>query len=441
MGLASVCEDANQHKEIQKDLDTFISLERNMDFDVFIQVSKSQKQFATVPDSFKNIAQFHQLSHSKSGNLFSNPISNSKSLIAEKNNIKRSVLENHKNMHTNRESGEISDNNSQNQDQLDSTEFDKTPIGFVQTMPKNEPLGICEELGTQKMHPKPFKEEISPKINKPRTDQPKLRHRNDQVYSTEIKDIKNSRQNEMMLTQTTKNGTKRKLKLELKIPEFELLPGHNPDHIFLEGNLLKYHPGFSAQFVNRHCQITRINFCYYKDQFSAGLYAPIGQLKFSDIDSAMRISIDTQEKQLNKSEASYKYRFEIFVKSDYWANKTQKNYKFNDSIIKKSSNLTQQNLKSSKKPHVDKVSFEDDNEAKEYINYVKMNGVKIVAPLKTTFTRRFSTTARMKGTSPWINREIEWFTAEERFVFCTRTLEECERWVLLINWIKSKDKI
>jgi hypothetical protein len=44
----------------------------------------------------------------------------------------------------------------------------------------------------------------------------------------------------------------------------------------------------------------------------------------------------------------------------------------------------------------------------------------------------------LSGQNTWSNREIEWYVSEERMLFSCLSEEEADRWVLVLNWLKSK---
>ena len=35
----------------------------------------------------------------------------------------------------------------------------------------------------------------------------------------------------------------------------------------------------------------------------------------------------------------------------------------------------------------------------------------------------------------WTNRELEWYFAEDRFLFAAKDEDECDRWVCIMNWL------
>ena len=38
----------------------------------------------------------------------------------------------------------------------------------------------------------------------------------------------------------------------------------------------------------------------------------------------------------------------------------------------------------------------------------------------------------------WTNRELEWYFAEDRFLFAANNEEECDRWVCIMNWLLAR---
>ena len=38
----------------------------------------------------------------------------------------------------------------------------------------------------------------------------------------------------------------------------------------------------------------------------------------------------------------------------------------------------------------------------------------------------------------WTNRELEWYFAEDRFLFTAMREDECDRWVCIMNWLLAR---
>jgi hypothetical protein len=40
----------------------------------------------------------------------------------------------------------------------------------------------------------------------------------------------------------------------------------------------------------------------------------------------------------------------------------------------------------------------------------------------------------------WTNRELEWYYAEDRFLFAAMNEDECDRWVCIMNWLLARQE-
>jgi hypothetical protein len=38
----------------------------------------------------------------------------------------------------------------------------------------------------------------------------------------------------------------------------------------------------------------------------------------------------------------------------------------------------------------------------------------------------------------WTNRELEWYFAEDRYLFAGANEEECDKWVCIMNWLLTR---
>lgn len=38
----------------------------------------------------------------------------------------------------------------------------------------------------------------------------------------------------------------------------------------------------------------------------------------------------------------------------------------------------------------------------------------------------------------WTNRELEWYFAEDRFLFAALNEEDCDKWVCIMNWLLAR---
>jgi hypothetical protein len=38
----------------------------------------------------------------------------------------------------------------------------------------------------------------------------------------------------------------------------------------------------------------------------------------------------------------------------------------------------------------------------------------------------------------WTNRELEWYYAEDRFLFAALNEDDCDKWVCIMNWLIAR---
>ena len=89
--------------------------------------------------------------------------------------------------------------------------------------------------------------------------------------------------------------------------------------IYYEGELKKYRPGISSQYIARWCQATGTHFNYYKSHWSANcwLSKPLMSIPYSCIENVVRVDVKIPTKAKPKETKPRKdYQFEIFLKKD-----------------------------------------------------------------------------------------------------------------------------
>ena len=140
------------------------------------------------------------------------------------------------------------------------------------------------------------------------------------------------------------------------------------DGMILQGELFKYRPGISHSFIARWCVLTTETFSYYKSQYAYTAFPdrPLGQCPSRVIWS---IDIDPQ------AHASSEYfMFEIVLK--------------------------------------------DENELLAYSR--EAEGFRSISPTKSKDP---------SGNNWWSIRELEWYSADKRFVFGTSTAQDRAKWL------------
>eukprot|EP01022_Parablepharisma_sp_SALTPOND_P022060 TRINITY_DN4426_c7_g1_i1.p1 TRINITY_DN4426_c7_g1~~TRINITY_DN4426_c7_g1_i1.p1 ORF type:complete len:620 (+),score=74.16 TRINITY_DN4426_c7_g1_i1:16313-18172(+) len=91
--------------------------------------------------------------------------------------------------------------------------------------------------------------------------------------------------------------------------------------VLLEGELNKYKPGISIQYIPRWCQVTRSQFMYFTSQWAANcwLRKPIIILPLKYVKAVERVSVNIDSskptrRKKGKQEKGELYQFEIFLK-------------------------------------------------------------------------------------------------------------------------------
>eukprot|EP00826_Nyctotherus_ovalis_P056638 TRINITY_DN768_c0_g1_i12.p1 TRINITY_DN768_c0_g1~~TRINITY_DN768_c0_g1_i12.p1 ORF type:complete len:410 (-),score=31.79 TRINITY_DN768_c0_g1_i12:123-1352(-) len=239
-----------------------------------------------------------------------------------------------------------------------------------------------------------------------------------------------------------------------------------PGETLLEGRLMKYHPGFGLMYVARDCEVNREYFVYYRNTVTS-LKIPLVQLWRGHVASVSKVKISSFRES---SEA--KYQFEIVMKADWKLGLVyyQENllYGLDDIEDKRSKNVSvdkfgriigahlmlkptllekyekgfaspkQKPIESKKLIHIDKIRFYSTKEAEEYKAFMLHNKERLTRISKTEEVevknpKRWI--GGLGGIHTWSNRELEWYLAEERMLFATETESECDRWILLLNWL------
>ena len=201
------------------------------------------------------------------------------------------------------------------------------------------------------------------------------------------------------------------LKIEKLIAEENIL-SEDPDKILFEGEMQKYKPGINIMYIKRWAQLSRREFKYYKDRYHSAqwLVKPLGAIPLNCIEKIARVDINvTHRKKPNKSMQGGCYQFEIFAKKNI----------------------------------IDfKPSFDLQNPAAvpeaNYKKFVQERGkelVKVQAKKDITPKNPCPWIPSLASKDTWSSRQKEWESAENRLLFALPSKEECDKWVLLLNWL------
>eukprot|EP00826_Nyctotherus_ovalis_P065789 TRINITY_DN9681_c0_g9_i1.p1 TRINITY_DN9681_c0_g9~~TRINITY_DN9681_c0_g9_i1.p1 ORF type:complete len:492 (+),score=73.02 TRINITY_DN9681_c0_g9_i1:502-1977(+) len=88
--------------------------------------------------------------------------------------------------------------------------------------------------------------------------------------------------------------------------------------VLFEGELSKYSPGISVQYIPRWCQVTRRQFMYFNSQWSANCWLrnPLAAVPLEAVRSVQRVVVEVESGRKRKKEVKkVLYQFEIFLKS------------------------------------------------------------------------------------------------------------------------------
>jgi len=179
------------------------------------------------------------------------------------------------------------------------------------------------------------------------------------------------------------------------------------DKVLFEGEILKYKLGMNLTYIKRWGQITRREFKYYKDRVhsSQWLAKPLGSIALNSIAriSKVDIKIGNKDRRTELLLGKSYYQFEIFPKTQ---------------II----NLDEAGNNG------ENVVGDVVNKKNEYDQFVKAKGKELI---KVHEKQKIDP----KGLTAWSNRQKEWEESENRLLFAHHIKEECDKWILLLNWL------
>jgi len=266
---------------------------------------------------------------------------------------------------------------------------------------------------------------------------------------------------------------------EMRIKEYPLVKAiFNPDivkehHIhkiecnYLKGKLNKFHPGFALSYVSRECKVTRDYFEYYSDAVRY-LKLPLTRLWTKEIEAVLKVNVQSSEFKVDAP-----YQFEIIMKPTWDPKRSHiyKDIKLNieergrnrsfskntsmnsfcgtvDTHLMKRAELLdkfkndicnqEKQTKLFKVYKIDGVRFNNKDEARSYKKFLNENKAKLTRTANIEIITVKNPKKWIKSLSSshtWSNRELEWYLAEQRMLFSAQSLKECNRWIILLNWL------
>jgi hypothetical protein len=190
-----------------------------------------------------------------------------------------------------------------------------------------------------------------------------------------------------------------KLDLNMSRPVSETMRScrNNKDaRIIYQGELMKYRPCISSQFLPRWCQLTSTEFKFFKSSWCANFSndKPLVSFQLQQIEYVKRVRFHISEKHSKHIKENNHYQFEIFLYDEYEIPNMSRH---TDTL------------------HITKNSMQMDSLLKR--------------PVRSESPEKL-------GRSPWTIREVEWFNSEKKLLFSARDRETANNWVKLIRSAK-----
>ncbi len=82
--------------------------------------------------------------------------------------------------------------------------------------------------------------------------------------------------------------------------------------------------------------------------------------------------------------------------------------------------------------------MKDENHQKHLIALLEESLAKPSSSAEIIVRNPSSWIKSLSSNFTWTNRELEWYFAEDRFLFAALSEEECDRWVCIMNWLLSR---
>lgn len=198
-----------------------------------------------------------------------------------------------------------------------------------------------------------------------------------------------------------------------------------------QGNLLRYRPGFSDNYIAKWCTISRNSFAYYRDKYSANCFLenPLVVIPINQIKSVERVLMQLPEEKGKPKKSPTKgmiFQFEIVLHDP--------NPQGEPEVVKIPENS--QTLK----PQASQSVFnKNNNEIDPTMSLqISQEGHLMRSPYKVQGSVQNISTASVrkdKKEHQWSDREIEWYLSEKRFLFVAENGTELQKWLISFKWV------
>ena len=87
-----------------------------------------------------------------------------------------------------------------------------------------------------------------------------------------------------------------------------------------------------------------------------------------------------------------------------------------------------------------KKHVHDENQQKHLIFLIEESLAKPLSSSDINIRNPSSWIKSLSSNFTWTNRELEWYFAEDRFLFAALNEEDCDKWVCIINWLIAQQE-
>lgn len=251
-----------------------------------------------------------------------------------------------------------------------------------------------------------------------------------------------------------------------------------PYGILYEQYLVKFSGGVNQVKLRRFCRLTRDEFQYFKDRYTAEMYdtRPLVAIPLFCIKYARLINIPEEEKSKVKGyESKNNFLFEIYapqlnliihknnpsrtpshshIIAEMNFNKTlnrqeidhnQNSFSPFDNRVKTPISRSNHNISfkgnntniSSNAYLKQGILFKNEEEALNFNYFSMKKGKELAIPLKILENKEYLFNKSFNKKQTRSSRELDLYLSETRFIFSSNNLDECLKFVYLINWLKQ----
>jgi len=198
------------------------------------------------------------------------------------------------------------------------------------------------------------------------------------------------------------------------------------------GVLYRYSPEIQTKYVKRVGEAGEHSFQYYNTNYGYWLSFPLLTIEYKDILGVRCVKIENTKKERNA-----KHLFEIFIRMKSEHNsKELKIEKSKLELTKKTLDFGSEESKffePKQKTYITNgISFISKERAQNYLDFITKNASQISKVHKITIDEKAARINKFYKSGTQSYEQIN-----EKMMFGTDTMEECEKWVSLLLWIIS----